>query len=176
MDKEEVKALVKKAKHGDAKAFGSLYGEYALSLYRFALSVLKNHDDAEDAVQSASVIAFRKIGDLKKDESFKSWFFTILYNECRKISLSKIRVNEVSVEDIAVYEREGPDSTEKYDLISLLDTLSLNEKSIVILSVFEGYNSEEIGKMLGMKAGSVRSSLSRLLKKLRNQIEGADNE
>ncbi len=176
MDGQTVKNLIKQAKHGDAHAFGELYSLYATELYRFALYILKNTFDAEDAVQNAAVNAYRKMKDLKKEESFKSWFFKILYNECRKIILSKPRLYEVPQDEMSVYDKEIPPDSEKSDLLSLLDTLPQEQKAIVILSVFEGYTSEEIGKILGMKAGTVRSSLSRLLTKLRKQIEGAYNE
>ena len=175
MDKEEIKALVKKAKHGDAKAFGDLYSRYALSLYRFALSVLKNPDDAEDAVQNACLAAWDKIGGLKKENSFRSWFFKILYNECLKIHRSKPRRFEVSSDNIEKSEEAVPDMCEKSDVLTLLDGLSEKERSIIILSVFEDYNSNEIAEILGMKPGSVRSALSRLLTKLRIQTEGAKN-
>lgn len=176
MDGQTIKNLIKQAKNGDAGAFGELYSVYATELYRFALYTLKNTFDAEDAVQNAAVNAYRKIKDLKKEDSFKSWFFKILYNECRKITLGKPRLYEVPHDEMSVFEKVSPPDSEKSDLLGLLDTLSDEQKAIVILSVFDGYTSEEIGKILGMKAGTVRSSLSRLLTKLRKQIEGADDE
>ncbi|MBR3767819.1 MAG: RNA polymerase sigma factor [Clostridia bacterium] len=175
MNGQEIKSLIKKAKHGDSRSFGLLYGEYAKELYRFALYTLKSTCDAEDAVQSAALIAYRKLKDLKKDESFKSWFFKILYNECRKILSQKNKLYEISYDDVSVFQEEAPDISEKSDLISLLDTLSEENKAIVILSVFEGYTSKEIAEILGMKPGTVRSTLSRTLNKLRNQLEGAKN-
>lgn len=175
MDGQEIKSLIKKAKHGDSKAFGMLYGEYAKELYRFALYTLKSACDAEDAVQSAALIAYRKLKDLKKDESFKSWFFKILYNECRKILSQKSKLYEISYDDVSVFQKEAPDISEKSDLLSLLDALSEENKAIVILSVFEGYTSKEIAEISGIKPGTVRSTLSRTLNKLRNQLEGAKN-
>lgn len=176
MDGQNMQNLIKHAKKGNAYAFGELYAEYSTQLYRFALYTLKNPQDAEDAVQNAAMNAFCKIRDLKKDESFRSWFFKILYNECRKILSGKPRLYEVPQEEMSVYDKEVPPDSGITDLLSLLDPLSHEQKSIVILSVFDGYTSEEIGEILGMKAGTVRSTLSRLLSKLRKQLEGADNE
>lgn len=176
MDGHDIQHLIKHAKKGNAYAFGELYSVYAQDLYRFALYTLKDTYDAEDAVQNAAVNAYRKIRDLKKDESFRSWFFKILYNECRKLLTSKPRLYEVSQEDMSVYDKEVPSDSERSDLLSLLDTLPHEQKAIVVLSVFDGYTSEEIGEILGMKASTVRSTLSRLLSKLRKQLEGADNE
>lgn len=172
MDGHTLKNLIKKAKAGDRNAFGELYGEYMKELYRFALYTLKNPHDAEDAVQSAALTAYKKIGTLRNDGSFKSWFFKILYNECMKTVCSVNKKNEYSYEDISVIEDELPDFTGKSDLLSLIDTLSETDKVIVILSVFEGNTSKEIADIIGSKPGTVRSRLSRLLSALRKQIEG----
>lgn len=172
MDGQKLKNLIKKAKNGDTAAFGELYGEYMKELYRFALYTLKNEADAQDAVQSAALIAFRKIGELRNEMSFKSWFFKILYNECRKTVLSASRKNELLYDDMSVIEGELPDFSEGKDLLSLIDLLSDEDKAIIILSVFEDYTSKEIAEILGIKAGTVRSRLSRLLTALRKQIEG----
>lgn len=172
MDGHTLKNLIKKAKNGDCNAFGELYGEYMNELYRFALYTLKSPFDAEDAVQSAALTAYRKLGDLRNDGSFKSWFFKILYNECLKIISSGSRKYEYSFDDISVIEDEIPDFTGRTDLLSLIDLLSETDKAIVILSVFEGYTSKEIADIIGSKPGTVRSRLSRLLSALRKQIEG----
>lgn len=175
MDGSDMKNLIRKARKGDAHAFGEIYGSLATELYRFAFYYMKNSHDAEDAVQNACLAAWDKIGGLKKENSFRSWFFKILYNECLKIHSSKPRRFEVSSENIEKSEEAVPDMCEKSDVLTLLDGLSEKERSIIILSVFEDYNSNEIAEILGMKPGSVRSALSRLLTKLRIQTEGAKN-
>lgn len=176
MNGQNVNDLVKKAKKGDSRSFGELYGYYAAELYRFALYTLKNPHDAEDAVQNACIAAFRKIGDLRKDSSFKTWFFSILYNECIKIAGSRSRHAEIACDDMSVFDETIPDMTGSCDLLELLDILSDEQKAMIILSVFDGLNSNEIAEILGKNPSTVRSSLSRLLMKLRKQIEGADNE
>ena len=176
MDGQKTKNLIKQAKNGNADAFGELYSLYARELYRFALYNLKNTFDAEDAVQNAAIIAFTKIGTLKKDESFKSWFFKILYNECLKIVTAKSRSQEVPSEDIVLSSSEEMYFSDETGVLALLDKLSEEEKSIIILSVFNEYNSKEIASILSMNPSTVRSTLSRLLKKLRQQLEGEENE
>ncbi len=172
MDGQKMKYLIKKAKNGDAVSFGELYGEYAKELYRFALYTLKNTHDAEDAVQSAALLAFRKIGGLKKDESFKAWFFKILYNECRKVFSEKARSNEVLCDDIFFADAVCPDNAASSDALSLIEALPEPDRSVVVLAVLEDYTSAEIGEILSMKPETVRSRLSRILPKLRKQIEG----
>lgn len=176
MDTNETKKLIQKAKNGDAHSFGIIYSLYARELYRFAKYTLKSSEDAEDAVQNACIRAFEGLGSLRNEDSFKTWFFKILYNECRKITVSKARLKEFPCEDVSVYDSHSPDVSSGVDMLSLLDGLSEKEKSVIVLSVFEGCTSKEIADILGLKPGTVRSSLSRLLASLRKQIEGAQYE
>lgn len=176
MDKKAFSTLINSAKHGDAHAFGLLYSDLRTGLYRFALYTLKNPDDAEDAVQTASVTAFRKIGTLRNDASFKAWYFRILYNTCMNILTEKSRIYELPTEDLSFYEREIPEAVKEIDIPSLLSRFSQQDRSIIILSVLEDYSSKEIADILGMKPATVRSRLSRLLSRLRKQLEGDEDE
>lgn len=54
-------------------------------LFYFALSVMKNASQAEDAVSAGVLKAYEQIGSLRKNSSFKSWLFQITANECRKM-------------------------------------------------------------------------------------------
>lgn len=175
MNTQEMQILITKAKNGDSASFGKLYSQYAEQLYRFALYTLKNTHDAEDAVQNAALTAWRSIRDLKKDGSFKSWFFKILYNECMKTARDKSR-REIPVEDVSACEAPVFPDEDSADIPLLLSSLSEKEKSVVILTVLEEYSSKETASILGIPAGSVRSILSRSLAKLRKQTEGAKDE
>lgn len=176
MDKKEMKTLIKKARQGDSRAFGLLYSEIRIELFRFALYVLKNSSDAEDAVQSASISAFRKIGMLKKEDSFKSWYFKILFNECKNLLSEKSRKYELPQEDMTLFFRDEASFEGNFFVKEMLSSFSHEDRSVIVLSVLEGYSSKEIGEILGMNPATVRSKLSRLLIKLRKMTEGEENE
>ena len=76
--------LVKRAKRGDVDAFAELYGKIYEKLYRFAFYMLKNAQDAEDAVSEAVTDAFEGIRKLKREESFANWMYQIVANKCRR--------------------------------------------------------------------------------------------
>ena len=76
--------LVKRAKRGDVDAFAELYGKIYEKLYRFAFYMLKNAQDAEDAVSEAVTDAFEGIRGLKREESFANWMYQIVANKCRR--------------------------------------------------------------------------------------------
>ena len=66
------------------KKFSEMYETDYRDLYRYALCLMKNPQEAEDAVSEAVIAAYENIHKLKKEEAFKSWIFTILTNKCKK--------------------------------------------------------------------------------------------
>ena len=158
--------LVAQAKAGDAHAFARLYENYYNDLYRFALSFVGNPTIAQDAVSEAVLAAYERLNQLKKDSSFKSWLFSITANECRK-QIGRKRETELPENYDAPSEEQGYMSLELRSLLKILDD---TERLVVTLSVFSGYRSTELAKMLNMRPGSIRSIKSRALAKLRKQI------
>ena len=155
----------------DAKAFAKMYETVYRDLYRFALCTMKNSHDAEDAVSEAVMNAYEHIASLRSEESFRSWIFTILVNVCRK--RLKKQARQTVKEDAAFFEREeetepgkSPEYELSMDLKKAFSVLSEEERAVIGLSVFRGYRSEEIGRMLGLKDSTVRSKRKRALRKM----------
>lgn len=171
MTDSDRKMNVKKAAGGDAGAFGLLYEEISLDLYRFALWYLKSPEDAEDAVQEACISAFQSIGKLKKQESFRPWFMKILFNRCKDIARQRKKLVTVPKDDPAFQNLPYYENFPEGDMGRLLSKLSDTDREIVLLSVLGGYKSGEIGNLLGMKNATVRSRLSRALHFLRQELE-----
>lgn len=153
----------------DAAEFAGMYELIYQDLYRFALCVMRNPHDAEDAVSEAVIRGYEHLSSLRSRESFKSWMFTILSNVCKKKLRMQAKQKTVSETTIFTGEMEA----DREDLLELgLDVrrafsiLTEEEQLIVGLSVFGGYQSKEIGKMLKLKDGTVRSKRSRALEKM----------
>lgn len=147
----------------DAKAFAQMYEQIYKDLYRYALCLMKNSHEAEDAVSEAVIAAYENIHKLRKEDAFKSWIFTILSNICKK------RFKQAAREDLQAEEEarsQDPDYGLAIDVRDAFAVLSEEEQQIVGLSVFGGYNSQEIAHMLKLKAGTVRSKRSRALAKM----------
>ena len=81
---EESRELERQAKKGKKEAFAKLYETVYEDMYRFALYVLKDREDAEDAVAETVADAFESIGKLRKEEAFRAWIFQILSNKCKR--------------------------------------------------------------------------------------------
>lgn len=87
----------------DAKAFSKLYEQVYQDLYRYALCLMRDPHEAEDAVSAAVLSAYEHIHKLRKEEAFKSWIFTILSNICKK------RLKQVAKEGIQQTEDFFPE-------------------------------------------------------------------
>ncbi len=167
----QTKELITLAKNGSAEAFGELYEIYYKEMYCYACCVTGNETVAQDAVSDAVLSAFRQIGSLKSEKSFKSWLFTILRASCknryaeREASKSLIYLND---ENSAVNElpyEGGPELS--VELRQALGSLSEEEREIVILSTLGKYKSHETAQIMGINPSTVRSKLKRALNKMK---------
>lgn len=152
----------------DAEIFASLYETIYKDLYRFALCLMKNAHDAEDAVSEAVIAAYENIGKLKKPEAFKSWMFTIVSNVCKKKHKKSAAELTTSTDESAYIETNGeqPDYGLSLDVKQAFFILDEEEQFVVGLSVFGGYSSREIGEMLKLNPNTVRSKRKRALEKM----------
>lgn len=151
----------------DTKTFAQMYETVYKDLYRFALCMMRNPQDAEDAVSEAVVAAYENIEKLKKDDAFKSWIFTILSNICKKKWRNAAREEKRSDdESMWVGSLEEPDMGLAVDVRKAFFLLEEEEQTIVGLSVFGGYTSQEIGDALNLNPNTVRSKRSRALQKM----------
>lgn len=166
-EKYPERVLIRKSRRGDVQAFGTLYGRIYKDLYRFALCIMKQPQDAEDAVSEAVVSAYENLHKLKKEESFRSWIFTILANICKKHFRTGAQTEELTEE---IMDREQ-DYAENHDVRTAFMQLGEEDRMIVACSVLGGYPSEEIGVIMDMNPATVRSRKSRALEKMRRTIE-----
>lgn len=157
--------LVQRAKQGDTGAFAKLYEAVYQDLYRFALYTLKNPHDAQDAVSDTVADAFATIAKLRADEAFCGWIFKILSNKCKhKLKEYACRTQELT-EDIAEHHSySGMD--EQAAIRSLFFELNDEERMILAMHLFCGYNSREMADILHMNENTIRSKQSRALKKM----------
>jgi len=165
--------LTMQAKGGDAEAFGMLYQTHAQDMYRYALYALGNESLAQDAVQEAAMAALKGIGSLRNADSFKPWLFRILANKCKRMLRGKYNAVQAAQsldERFGELAADDPPLGRALELRQAMAALPQAEREIVLLSVLEGYDSQEISRTLGIPAGTVRSKLSRALAKMRKEI------
>ncbi len=151
----------------DSQLFTQLYSKIYKDLYKYALYVLGNCHDAEDAVSSAVLDAYGAFDRLRDVQSFKGWMFAILCAKCKRTL--KTYVNK-SVELPGNLETDTNINEEYVDVRNSFARLGDRERQIVALAVLGGYSSAEIGKMLHMNASTVRSVQKRALDKMKKEL------
>lgn len=163
--------LVNRARNKDPEAFAKLYGLICEDLFHFAVYMLGNRQDAEDAVSETVMSAFSQVGKLRKPEAFRSWMFQILVNQCKR-KRKEYAQAAVPIEDN--YFEPAPDREEICDLHRALGFLEDEERTVVLLSAVGGYSSREIGDYMQMNANTVRTRRAKAFSKLRTLLEGGN--
>lgn len=141
--------------------------EYTPNMYRLALAMLHNRQDAEDAVSEAVLIAYEKRHTLRDPNRFKPWIMQITANEARKIYGKNKRI--MPVEDMETYMPVfRDDNHELWDVVMQLEPA---HREVIMLYFYERFSIREIGRILRVPEGTVKSRLSRAKKALRGMME-----
>ena len=166
---------VKKARDGDADAFAELYSAVYKELYRIALVNLKNQHDASDAVSDAVLEAFSSIKNLRDENAFKAWMIRILTAKIKRKQKEYIKNRDhlTDLDDIESVEQEkaGEINYGGLEIMEEFRKLNEDERLVLSLSVVSGYTSEEIARITGSSANTVRSKAARAKIKLRKMLE-----
>jgi RNA polymerase sigma-70 factor (ECF subfamily) len=167
---ENMEKLIERSKVGDCFAFSELVSQYATEMYRFALYMTGNKEDAEDAVQDSLLSAWKSIHSLKDNSLFKAWLFKILANKCKTLLMKKNKMPDtLPVEEydfLVDYEGEG-NLISSAELKDALSTLTPPDAQIILLSIIGGFTSYELGVIYNMTPGAVRTRQKRAIEKLR---------
>ena len=161
MEGRETKFLVKKAQRHDKDAFTELMQLYMKDMYRTAIAILMNEEDAADALQDTILTCFEKLYTLKKAEYFKTWMTRILINHCYDI----MKRNSISG-NIELYEE--PSECDEYNLELKEAYASIDERYRLPMELYysQGFKIREIAAMLSLPQNTVKTRLSRGRKQL----------
>ena len=138
---------------------------YEQSMYRLAMSILNNTEDAADAAQEAILIAYQKLDTLRQKESFRPWLMKILTHECYRIL--RHRNEQIPLEEMEDSLPSTPGPEEERQLWQTVSELKPALRAAVVLYYYEGFNSREIGKILGITQTNVKTRLSRARKQMK---------
>jgi RNA polymerase sigma-70 factor (ECF subfamily) len=162
---------------GDEAAFTELVRRHQRDLLRVAYVICRDLALAEDSVQAAWAIAWRRMGDVKDPTQIRGWLVAVAANESRRTMRSRRRrVTEISVADMSL--QAAPDlrpdrlahGIAKADLRRALASLDPTDRALLALRYVAELSSDEIGSALGMSSSGARGRLSRLLVRLRGEL------
>jgi len=154
------------AQKGDKGAFERLIEEHKYMLYRVAKSRLKFEEDIEDAFQETLIKAYNGMGNLRKEEYFKTWLVKIMINECNMIYRKRKKVDYLEeCSEASMQMQEMCSSVEIFDVINSLEE---DLRIVTLLYFYEDMPQKDIAKLLNIPHGTVRSRISRAKEKLRD--------
>ena len=136
------------------------------TLFRAALAILGDVQEAEDAVQDTLLRYLEKRPEFRDREHEKAWLLKVAANRCK--SVLRARLRHPAVELLDIYP--APDGDGSRELMEAILSLPANQRAAVHLHYYEGYTSQEIGAILGQRPGTVRSHLSRARDALRRYL------
>ncbi|HEX8557510.1 MAG TPA: RNA polymerase sigma factor [Pyrinomonadaceae bacterium] len=174
-------ALAQRAAQGDAQAFEELFRLYRRQVYGLCLRMTQDVAEAEDITQEVFVLLLRKIGGFRGDSAFTTWLHRLTVNQV----LMRFRRNKARREE-ALEEGEGqtaepapaagsPRAAQLVDRVSLekaIAQLPPGYRAAFILHDVEGYDHEEVARILGCAVGTSKSQLHKARTKLRKILTG----
>jgi RNA polymerase sigma-70 factor (ECF subfamily) len=179
-------ALVERARAGDAAAFEVLIKQYERQIFRTALHITQNREDAEDITQDVFFKAFQKLDQFQGNSKFSTWLVRIAVNESlmrlRKRKTSKtvsmdqdVETNEGSIpRDFAEWRPNPEQNYSQSELAEILRKtiagLPPGFRTVFTLRDIENLSTEETAEALGLSVPAVKSRLLRARLQLRERL------
>jgi len=174
-------ALVRRIQAQDEIAFREIVERYQAKVFSIIYGILRNHNDAEDIAQQVFSKIYFSIKNFDFRSSLLTWIYKITVNECYDY-LRKKRVRKLVYEsDFSEEDAQRMQNTEaaidqgpavdvqlaQRDLVvKLLDRLSSEDRSLLLLKEVEGHSVEELSQMTGMNENTIKVKLFRARQKL----------
>jgi len=177
----EEAALVRRVQARDEMAFREVVERYQAKVFSIIYGILRNHNDAEDIAQQVFSKIYFSIQNFDFRSSLLTWIYKITVNECydylRKKRVRKLVYESDFSEEDAMRMENSETATEQgppvdtrlaqRDLVvKLLDKLSSEDRSLLLLKEVEGHSVEELSQMTGMNENTIKVKLFRARQKL----------
>lgn len=171
--KNELDSLLLATSQGDKEVLAKLYTLISTPVYSFALSILRNEEEAKDVLQDLFVNLFQLGNAYRSRGNPMAWVLTLTKNLCLMKLRERKKVLDTPIEDFAftLAAPEGVSTEDKLLLEACLNTLGEDERRIVVLHAVAGLKHREIASILDLALPTVLSKYNRSLKKMRKLSE-----
>lgn len=164
--------LIQRCKKQDIKAQEQLYRLYSRTLFAVSLKYSTNRQQAEDNLQDAFMLIFKKISQYKDSGSFEGWLKRIVINTAlqkyrKQAVFELIREDQIKEPEIEIDE----DAVSVDYLLSLIHQLPDRYRQVFNLYVLDGFSHREVAQMLNISQGTSKSNLARARIILKNKLE-----
>jgi RNA polymerase sigma-70 factor (ECF subfamily) len=175
--------LAQRAAGGDMAAFEEIYQRHHRRVYSICLRMLQNSYEAEDLTQDVFIQLYRKIGSFRGDSAFTTWLHRMTVNQVlmhfRKRTVKFEKTTEEGETPVQIVPgTESPFKMPIVDKIALenaIDQLPAGYKNVFMLHDVEGFEHEEVAKILGCSVGTSKSQLHKARLKLQKLLKKKAN-
>ncbi|KLH99480.1 DNA-directed RNA polymerase subunit sigma [Brevibacillus formosus] len=174
-----IESIIDQVKSGHIQKYSVVIQKFEKKIYTYCYCILKNREEAKDAVQEIFIKAYQDIERYENRLSFSAWLYKIAYHHC----LDQIRKQSRWQKVVSLYmelQTRSHFRLNQYTLVDeLLSSLNREERNILLLKVVEQYTFEEMAEIMSCNSTTLRKKFERLRKKLlhqKNQERGIGHE
>jgi RNA polymerase sigma-70 factor, ECF subfamily len=162
---------------GDDRAFGVLVSRYQNAYLRYATRMLNSQDDAEDALQSAFIRAYRNLSGCRDPKRFASWLQKIVVNECRTLGARRTKrelrfdSRPATLDAIPASSRDGRKEVAE-EIEAALQRLPAEQREAFLLRYVEDLGYEEMAELTGAGVSALKMRVKRACESMKVSLEG----
>lgn len=172
--------LARRCQHGDGAAFEELYRTHAGRLYNLAFRMAGSAQEAEDLLQDVFLHAHKKLGSFRGDSSLGTWLYRLAVNQCldalrgrqAKMARSTSSLDEDGADEPSAALPAVPTAVSRIDLERAIARLPAGCRTAFVLHDVEGFEHNEVARMLGVSEGTSKSQVHKARMKLRAMLSG----
>ena len=173
--------LAQRCRRGDAAAFEELYRAHSGRIYNLVLRMAGSAQEAEDLLQEVFLQAHRKLGSFRGDSSLGTWLYRLAVNQCLDVLRGRqtrmARATD-SIDADGAFEPVAampavPTAISRLDLERAIARLPDGCRAAFVLHDVEGFEHNEVARLLGVSEGTSKSQVHKARMKLRAMLNGA---
>ncbi len=169
--------IIGRIRQGDVKQFESLFRSSYVSLVRYAKTLLKDHDTAEEIVQDLFCRIWKDREKINIESSLNGYLFRAVHNSCLHY-IEHSRIVEKHAEEMSFRQQESPESPSdilnykelQAKIASILEKLPERCGKIFYMNRFEGLKYNEIAEKLSVSVKTVEANMGKALKEFRKEL------
>ena len=154
----------------DSQSFDELVAPWIEDGYRLAVTLLLDPDEARDAVQEAAVKAWRSLGRLREPRRARSWFLSIVANQCRSTMRRRWWMLGRNPLGDPVTASVGEEVELSVDMERGMRHLTPEDRAILYLRFYQDLSLDDVARVLGISKGAAKTRVFRAARRLRPQL------
>ena len=175
---EHIATLLQQCLEGNQNAQLAVYNQYYKAMYNISLRIVKQTDEAEDVMQESFLKAFTKLHTYKGEVAFGAWLKRIVINNSIQHYRKQQKMNEVSLNEVLYKVEDNEVSVSNHAFTELkaqkvmetMNRLKDNYRISLTLHLIEGYDYDEVSRIMNISYANCRTTISRAKESLRKKL------